>query len=152
MSGDTNLPWMTLLFQRQTLELRTYAQKHKLKPFDRHFAFPERVSASCNKRQQPHICKPPPHPESRRLRVFIGRKTPPAYLRVSTEELTCPAASFAPFLWILVFRWSPLCVRQRHVIITEEDCALLCATSGLLGRANERSWCWWRGRSALWVM
>lgn len=63
VSGDTNLPWMTLLFQRQTLELRTYAQKHKLKTSDRHFAFPERVStSSCNKRQQPHICKPPPAP------------------------------------------------------------------------------------------
>lgn len=77
MSGDTNLPWMTLLFQRQTLELRTYAQKHKLKPSDRHFAFPERVSASsCNKRQQPHICKPP-RPPNRVVPLCFWEKNAP---------------------------------------------------------------------------
>lgn len=33
----------------------------------------------------------------------------------------------------------------------EEDCAVLCATSGLLRRANERSLWWRRGRRALWI-
>lgn len=83
----------------------------------------------------------------------LGRKCAPAYLRVSVEAITCPAASFAPFWWFfLVFRRLPLRVRQRHVIITEEDCALLCATSGLLEAANERSRCWRRGRRALRLM
>lgn len=31
VSGDTNLPWMTLLFQCQAFEPRTYAQKQQTK-------------------------------------------------------------------------------------------------------------------------
>lgn len=127
------------------------AQSRKLEPSDRHSAFPERLSASsCNKRQQPHLKEE----KKNGIASFsaIWEKAAPTYLRVSVEEITCPAASVALFWRFSALRRLPLCVCQRHVIITEEDCALLCATSGLLEGANERSWCWRRGRSALWVM
>lgn len=130
------------------------AHSRKLEPSDRHSAFPERLSASsCNKRQQPHLKEG--GKKKKRNRVVLrdsGKKVPPPYLRVSVEEITCPAASVALFWRLSALQRLPLCVCQRHVIITEEDCALLCATSGLLEGANERSWCWRRGRSALWVM
>lgn len=105
------------------------------KPLDKHFAFPERLFCPL------HEAAAATFVSNRFVRERLSNKMLRTYLLVSGSKSSHVPWLTGLWLWMLLLRWAPLCVCQRHVIITERRTVRSCAL---------HPGCWGERMSAVW--
>lgn len=133
--SHTNRHAMTLLFHYETLNPQTEVRA-QTKPLCEHFAFPKRV---CSRLQEEALFRERKYPK-KNITSLLSKKTLCSYLLVLCRGVHMSWCLFwSVIVGFVIMVGTVMCLPAPCYYDWVEDCAVLCATSGLLRRANERS-------------
>lgn len=119
------------------------------KPLDKHFAFPERLF--CPLQEEEAAAAAPFHQNALPKRVYRTTWWAPTCLSWGRRAHMSRRLFWSVIVVIIIIVGTVMCLPAPCYYHWVEDCAVLCATSGLLRRANERSLWRRRGRRARWI-